>query len=141
MCKAICGVAAGACNGAINLHWAKGSDISDINAKFGAQHTVTGGLGIIFVALYVTSVLTISSHALWFLYFTLTIVHIYANIKCMKLLAFHYLITEQMVMITENFLDRIRRGEDSESIIVYCPQTVSSQASLVLGLKQRLLTI
>lgn len=37
MCKAICGVAAGACGGAINLHWAKGSDISDINAKFGAQ--------------------------------------------------------------------------------------------------------
>ncbi len=28
MCKAICGVAAGACNGAINLHWtSKGSDI------------------------------------------------------------------------------------------------------------------
>jgi hypothetical protein len=37
MCKAICGVAAGACGGSINLHWAKGSDISDINAKFGAQ--------------------------------------------------------------------------------------------------------
>jgi hypothetical protein len=37
MCKAICGVAAGACGGAIHLHWAKGSDISDINAKFGAQ--------------------------------------------------------------------------------------------------------
>ena len=33
----MCGVAAGACNGAINLHWARGSDISDINAKFGAQ--------------------------------------------------------------------------------------------------------
>lgn len=37
MCKAICGVAAGATGGAINLHWARGSDISDINAKFGAQ--------------------------------------------------------------------------------------------------------
>lgn len=36
-CKAMCGVAAGACGGVINLHWAKGSDISDINAKFGAQ--------------------------------------------------------------------------------------------------------
>ena len=37
MCKAICGVAAGACGGAINLYWSSGSDISDINAKFGAQ--------------------------------------------------------------------------------------------------------
>ena len=37
VCKAMCGVAAGACNSAINLYWAEGSDISDINAKFGAQ--------------------------------------------------------------------------------------------------------
>ena len=39
MCKAICGVAAGATGGAINLYWASGggSDISDVNAKFGAQ--------------------------------------------------------------------------------------------------------
>jgi hypothetical protein len=42
MCKAICGVASGACGGAINLYWAKGSDISDINAKFGAQVRRTG---------------------------------------------------------------------------------------------------
>ena len=27
MCKAICGVAAGACGGSINLHWAQGSDV------------------------------------------------------------------------------------------------------------------
>lgn len=34
----MCGVAAGACGGAIELYWAdKGSDISDINAKFRAQ--------------------------------------------------------------------------------------------------------
>jgi hypothetical protein len=41
MCKAMFGVAAGACcgGGSINLHWAKGSDILDINAKFCAQHS------------------------------------------------------------------------------------------------------
>lgn len=40
MCKALCGVASGACGGVINLHWAQGSDISDINAKFGAQVSI-----------------------------------------------------------------------------------------------------
>ena len=29
MCKAICGVAAGACGGSINLHWAQGSDVRE----------------------------------------------------------------------------------------------------------------
>ena len=34
----MCGVAAGACGGAIDLYWATGtSDISEINAKFAAQ--------------------------------------------------------------------------------------------------------
>lgn len=39
MCKALCGVAAGSCGGAISLYWAEETktDISDINAKFGAQ--------------------------------------------------------------------------------------------------------
>ena len=37
VCKAMCGVAGGACGGVLNLYWAKGTDISDINAKFGAQ--------------------------------------------------------------------------------------------------------
>lgn len=38
ICKAMCGVAAGACGGAIDLYWATGkSDISEVNAKFSAQ--------------------------------------------------------------------------------------------------------
>lgn len=56
MCKAMCGVAAGACGGAINLYWAKGSDISDINAKFGAQ---VGSCGI-FMLLLKTGFLLVS---------------------------------------------------------------------------------
>lgn len=38
ICKAMCGVAAGACGGAIDLYWATGNgDISEVNAKFSAQ--------------------------------------------------------------------------------------------------------
>jgi len=34
----MCGVAAGACGGAIDLYWATGNgDISEVNAKFSAQ--------------------------------------------------------------------------------------------------------
>jgi hypothetical protein len=87
-CKAICGVAAGACGGSINLHWARGSDISDINAKFGAQHTVTGALGLIFAALFAHSVNQTKPIILWALYTTLTLLHIFANGRCMRLISF-----------------------------------------------------
>lgn len=106
MCKAICGVAAGACNGAINLHWAKGSDISDINAKFGAQHTVTGSLGLLFAAIFARSVSTVPGAVLWSLYSLLTLAHIYANMKCLRLIAFDYLNTIRMDMIVNNFLEQ-----------------------------------
>lgn len=135
MCKALCGVAAGACNGAINLHWAKGSDISDINAKFGAQQTVSGSLGLIFAALFAKSVSAISNHTLWLLYFFLTVAHIYANMKCMKLLAFDYVNVDRLVILSENFLERIKRGEEPENIAVDNPATVSSQESIFFGSK------
>jgi hypothetical protein len=65
MCKAICGVAAGAVGGVFNLHWARGSDIADIQAKFGAQHTVTGSLGLLFAYLFVQSVAHIDPTRVW----------------------------------------------------------------------------
>lgn len=104
MCKAICGVAAGACGGAINLHWAKGSDISDIQAKFGAQHTVTGSLGLVFAALFARTVSKLKPTPLWILYSSLTVLHIVANRACMKLIAFDSLNTVRMNMILSEFL-------------------------------------
>jgi len=103
MCKAICGVAAGACGGAINLHWAKGSDISDIQAKFGAQHTVTGSLGLVFAALFARSVSQLKPAPLWILYSSLTILHIVANKACMRLIAFDSLNTVRMNMLLFEF--------------------------------------
>jgi hypothetical protein len=105
MCKAVCGVAAGACGGAINLHWSTGSDISDINAKFGAQHTVTGSLGLVFAALFAKSVSTVKLSHLWTLYSALTALHIFANRRCMRLIAFNSLNTVRMGMVVSDFFE------------------------------------
>lgn len=103
-CKAVCGVAAGACGGAINLFWARGSDISDINAKFGAQHTVTGAFGLVFAALFARSVSTWKLRNLWILYIGLTIIHILANVRCMRLIAFNNLNQVRMNIVLAEFL-------------------------------------
>ena len=132
MCKAICGVGAGACNGAINVHWSKGSDISDINAKFGAQHTVTSSLGLIFAALFAKSVNNVSLSVLWFMYTSLTALHIYANMKCLRLVVFDYFNTERITRAAESFLDRVRGGEEPDTIYVEEPITVSSEEHLLL---------
>lgn len=115
MCKAMCGVAAGACGGSINLHWAKGSDISDINAKFGAQHTVTGALGLIFAAFFARSVDHVNATALWALYGTLTIAHIIANTWCMRLIAFDSCNTSRMNLLLVEFFDWWQLHEDDDN--------------------------
>lgn len=104
-CKAICGVAAGACGGAINLHWATGSDISDINAKFGAQHTVTGSLGLVFAAFFAKSVSIVQGSHLWIIYSALTALHIFANMRCMRLIAFSSLNTIRMNLVVADFFE------------------------------------
>jgi len=140
-CKAMCGVAAGACNGAINVHWSNGSDISDINAKFGAQHTVTGSLGLIFAAIFAKSVSTMNSHSLWLLYFALTAIHIFGNVKCLQLVSFDYLNTDRMAIVCDGYLDRIQRGEDADKVVVDDPKTVSFQEPLLFFPRRKLLPI
>jgi hypothetical protein len=104
MCRAVCGVAAGACGGAINLHWAKGgSDITDINSKFGAQNTVTGSLGLVAAALFAKSLATVDLTHLWILYSALTVLHIFANMRCMRLLSFDTFNTVRLELVAEKF--------------------------------------
>ena len=103
MFKAICGVAAGACGGSINLYWAKGSDISDINAKFGAQNTVSGAIGIVFAGLFAKSVNQIAPKGLWLMYFFLTYLHLFGNVMCMRIISFDYLNTVRLGMILRNY--------------------------------------
>lgn len=130
MFKAICGVAAGACNAKINLFWSKGSDISDINAKFGAQHTVTGSLGLVFAAIFAKYVSSIRSSSLLILYILLTTIHVYANIRCMRLVSFDYLNTDRLNAVCEGFLERIKLGESLGNILVETPKAISSTECL-----------
>jgi len=126
MFKALCGVAAGASGGSINLYWAKGSDISDINAKFGAQHTVTGAIGLIFAGLFANSVSKVSPHSLWLMYFFLTYLHLYGNIRCMRLISFDYLNTNRLDMILRNYVNE----EDESQRRIPIPKDIAKAEPL-----------
>jgi hypothetical protein len=130
MCKAICGVAAGACGGAINLHWAKGSDISDVQAKFGAQHTVTGSLGLIFAALFAKSVSTVNQTKLWTLYALLTLLHIIANMRCMRLISFDSFNNSRMQFIVKELLDWKKTGVDITGPVLSTPSEIAAREPL-----------
>eukprot|EP00547_Thalassionema_nitzschioides_P011670 CAMPEP_0194262596 /NCGR_PEP_ID=MMETSP0158-20130606/46625_1 /TAXON_ID=33649 /ORGANISM="Thalassionema nitzschioides, Strain L26-B" /LENGTH=281 /DNA_ID=CAMNT_0039002755 /DNA_START=624 /DNA_END=1465 /DNA_ORIENTATION=- len=150
MCKAICGVAAGATGGVFNLYWAKGkgSGIADIQAKFGAQHTVTGALGLISAALFARSVADFSGFRLWFLYFSLMALHLYANMQCMKLIAMESINTSRIRLLIRQFTRELKdwkdastdnESETSPSIKLLDPITMARREPLFfIGLGSRL---
>lgn len=152
MCKAMCGVASGACGGAINVHWSsyKEGSIADIQAKFGAQHTVTASLGLLFAALFAKSVANVPTVQLWVLYAMLTLLHIYANARCMRIIAFNYLNILRLQFLTEDFFAAVARRSwksalqtttDSRSkdtlISLPSPVTVANQEPLLFLPRRR----
>ena len=136
MCKAVCGVAAGAVGGVFNLHWAQGSDIADIQAKFGAQHTVTGSLGLLFAYQFVQVVALVDRTHLWGLYATLTVLHLYANMRCMKIIAFNYLNTPRLRMIIQQFLEHWNNGE-TDNLVLMSPNVMARKEPLLFGIQGR----
>ena len=137
MCKAICGVAAGAVGGVFNLHWAQGSDIADIQAKFGAQHTVTGSLGLLCAYQFVQTVA--KSNPLIFGCFTaaLTVLHLYANMRCMKIIAFDYLNTPRMRMVIQQFLEQWNNGQAENLSSIMEPKVLARKEPLLFGITSR----
>lgn len=135
VCKAVCGVAAGASGGSINLHWAAGSDISDINAKFGAQHTVTGAIGLVFAGFFAQSVNQVSSTSLWVLYTTLTVLHIFANLQCMRLISFNYLNTTRMNMILQKYFASFPSPVDCPATLP-TPREIAQHEPLWFGIPE-----
>jgi len=141
----MCGVAAGACGGAINLYWAKGSHISDINAKFCAQNTMTGSVGLILAATFVRSISSAPSYMLWSLYSLLTFLHIFANVQLMKLVAFDYLNLSRMNILASKFLNqynfekrkRKQLSSSSNDVVLDSPASVSNVEPLFFLFRKR----
>ena len=114
VCKALCGVAAGATGGEFQLYWSNtlfgtqdGSGISEVTAKSGAQRTVMGGVGLVMAGLLakclgrgdVGMVLWIS------LYCALTSIHLMANRWSLKIIAFDWLNSWRLHFIVDQFLN------------------------------------
>jgi hypothetical protein len=111
VCKALCGVAAGACSGAFQLYWSMTligtqDGISEVSAKSGAQRTVMGGLGLVMSGLlakclgngHVSTIVWIG------LYCVLTFVHLMANWWSLKLVALDWLNSWRLNFIVDQFL-------------------------------------
>lgn len=135
VCKALCGVAAGACGGALQMHWAvklMGTEegISEVAAKGGAQRTVIGGAGLVLSAL-VAKWLGSDVRTATVLYCALTSIHLFSNYKSLKLVALDWLNGWRLHLVSEEFLDSVHGTVAEVSIHISNPVEASNKEPLL----------
>eukprot|EP00981_Chlorochromonas_danica_P010233 scaffold3058_cov165-Ochromonas_danica.AAC.24 len=105
LCKALCGVAAGATNAAIAVHWGeKRGNIADVLAKNGAQHTLVSLIGLAISLPFARFAGKASKRTLWLLYGSLTLLHIVSNYKVMRVLALRSFNLARFQMVIDSLL-------------------------------------
>ncbi|KAL9188760.1 hypothetical protein ACHAXT_007138 [Thalassiosira profunda] len=140
VCKALCGVAAGACGGALQMHWAvrlMGTEegLSEVAAKSGAQRTVMGGIGLVSAALTAKWLGGSDVKVAIGLYCALTLVHLIANYKSLKLVALDWLNGWRLHLVVHEFLDCLDSSKggkmDASTIAVSNPTEASRKEPLL----------
>lgn len=105
VCKALCGVAAGATGVIIAEHWgSKNGNIGDVLAKNGAQHTALNLLGLA-VSVKFVRFANASPKRMWSTYIILTVIHMLSNMKAMRILALRSLNIARYNMLVSRLLN------------------------------------
>lgn len=103
VCKALCGVAAGASGAAINEHWgSKRGNIADVLAKNSAQHTLVGLVGLMF-SIPFAKYANASRRRAWLIYGLLTFIHMFTNYQAMKCLALRSINESRLRILVDRF--------------------------------------
>lgn len=139
VCKALCGVAAGACGGALQMYWAvkvMGTEegISEVAAKGGAQRTVMGGFGLVLAALTAKWLGNGDVKTAIALYCALTAIHLITNYKSLKLVALDWLNGWRLHLVVDEFLNCMQFGDakdDVADVIVSNPKEASLKEPLI----------
>ena len=135
VCKALCGVAAGAVGGPVQLHWASrlglgDEGLSEVAAKGGAQRTVVGATGLVLSGLFarwmggrganrplwvgmyvmltalVSSSLCVCAGSSALTRIIETIQHLAANYRSMRIVRLDWLNRDRMDLVLDDFLRR-----------------------------------
>jgi hypothetical protein len=112
ICRALCGVAAGACNAAISEHMgAKHGNHAEIASKNGAQHTLVSLICLSASVPFISLTGRIPGRMLWLIYALLTTTHMVCNYCAMKTVALRTLNPNRLSILVSRFLFTGRRAQ------------------------------
>ncbi|RYH08479.1 RUS1 family protein [archaeon] len=104
LCKAGCGLIAGATKTRISAHFALKGQVADISAKESTQETAVALLGLGF-GMVLAHIVGENNLLIWTAFILLLCLHQYANYRLVKVLIFHTLNPQRAILLTKRLID------------------------------------
>ncbi|CAF3658262.1 unnamed protein product [Rotaria socialis] len=100
--RSIVGVAGGSTRAALTQHQAIAHNMGDVSAKDGSQETLVNLLALI-VNIFLLHTIKRDRILVWFLYFTLTSLHLFANYRAIRTLQLRTFNWNRFALLCENY--------------------------------------
>jgi hypothetical protein len=116
ICKACCGLVAGATRARISAHFAHKGHLADVTAKESTQETAVTLLGL-GLGLVITKVVADNKVIAWSMFFSLMILHQYANYELVRVLVLDTLNPQRIYLIVDNVQKNQLKDRSSSSLL------------------------
>ena len=123
--RSLVGVAGGATRTAITQHQAKAGNISDVAAKDGSQETLVNLLALL-VNLMMLPLVAENMTLTWFLFFGLTVLHLFANFKAVSSLCFQTLNRDRLILAIQSYNSNNKKVIDN-------PEEINKKENVLIG--------
>lgn len=137
LCRSIVGVAGGSTRAALTQHQAIAHNMGDVSAKDGSQETLVNLLALV-VNIFLLHTIKRDRFIVWFLYFLLTTVHLYANYRAIRTLKLRTFNWNRFVLLCENYfsygnIQTIEYINSREPILIEIHQSISCYVGIQLN--------
>ncbi|CAF1266533.1 unnamed protein product [Adineta ricciae] len=105
LCRSIVGVAGGSTRAALAQHQAIAHNMGDVSAKDGSQETLVNLLALV-VNIFLLHMVKRDQFIVWFLYFALTTLHLFANYRAIRTLQLRTFNWNRFVLICKNYFPK-----------------------------------
>lgn len=134
ICKAMCGISAGASKLCITNHLCLANNAGDLAAKENTQETAVTLVGLV-LGLLIAKYVSDSVLSSWILFVFFTTVHVYANYRAVLCLQFTNVNRPRFWLLTKAFFSSSYKSEDSQRQAPLSVSVINSHENILLTLQ------
>ena len=139
--KTMCGVSAGATKGRITQHFSRQGNMADLSAKESTQETLVSLLGMMGGMWMANRLQHVSYSFTWILFGLLTVLHVWANYKAVKLLKLATLNPERTHEVMKDVVAALQKPQGGDQEVTDALERIPTPQQINESLAQSTMTL